>query len=251
MPTSLQHCVEVAQKTVSTMLNGTAVPNDELYRARRAGFGTIVDAVERLNVCFRPIKKNGEGDVMPLSLHRTQVSRNINTTGDLIIKEKKQIILDSVHCSPFLDESTTVSMGTRPVYAGAMATTEEFLWACFFVGQKDTSVADGGQSYFIIVKTLYENIGLWKKYRAIGTDGCAAMRSTPEYAGVDAHGVEGESFVAYAKRDVAPDRDPFAFHSVLHIVSLSVGDAVKVLPSWWIKVRGHSITHVIDHFFTK
>ena len=233
------------------MLNGTAVPNDELYRARKAGFGTIVDAVERLNVCFRPIKKNGEGEVMPLSLHRTQVSRNINTTGDLIIKKKKQIILDSVQCSLFLDESTTVGMGTRPVYAGAMAITEDFLWAFFFVGQKDTSENDGGQSYFIIVKSIYEDIGLWEKYRAIGTDGCAAMRSTPEYAGVDAHGVEGESFVAYAKRDVAPDRDPFAFHSVLHIVSLSVGDAVKVLPSWWIKVRGHSITHVIDHFFTK
>jgi len=219
------------------MLNGTAVPNDELYRARKAGFGTIVDAVERLNVCFRPIKKNGEGEVMPLSLHRTQVSRNINTTGDLIIKKKKQIILDSVHCSPFLDESTTVGMGTRPVYAGAMAITEDFLLACFFVGQKDTSDKDGGQSYFIIVKSIYENVGLWEKYHAIGTDGCAAMRSTPEYAGVDAHGVEGESFVAYAKRDVAPDRDPFAFHSVLHIVSLSVGDAIKVLPSFWIKVR--------------
>ena len=75
------------------------------------------------------------------------------------------------------------------------------------------------------------------KYRAIGTNGCTAMCSTPEYAGVDAHGVEGESFVAYAKRDVAPDRDSFAFHSILHIVSLSVGDAIKVLPSFWIEVR--------------
>ena len=105
------------------------------------------------------------------------------------------------------------------------------------MGQKDTLENDGGQSYFIIVKSIYEDIGLWERYHAIGTDGCAAMRSTPEYAGVDAHGVEGESFVAYAKRDVAPDRDPFAFHSVLHIVSLSVGDAIKVLPSFWIKVR--------------
>ena len=130
-PPSVKHCVKVAQKTVSTMLNGTALPNDKLYRARKAGFGTVVDAVERLNVCFRPIKKNGEGEVMPLSLHRTQVSRNINTTGDLIVKKKKQIILDSVHCSPFLDESTTVGMGTRPAYAGAMATTKDFLQAFF------------------------------------------------------------------------------------------------------------------------
>ena len=115
------------------MLNGKAVPDGELYRARKAGFGTIVDAVERLNVCFGPVKKNGEGEVMPLSLHRTQVSNNINRTGDSILKKKKQIIMESVHCSLFLDKSTTVGMGTRPVYAGAMATMEGFLWA-FFCG---------------------------------------------------------------------------------------------------------------------
>ena len=59
-----------------------------------------------------------------------------------------------------------------------------------------------------------------EKIRSVGTDGCASMRSTPEYAVIDAHGAQGESSVA-----------------VLHIVSLSVGDAIKVLPSWWIKVR--------------
>ena len=55
------------------MLNGKAVPDGEIYRARKAGFETMANAVERLNVCFKPIKKNGEGAVMPLSLHRTQV----------------------------------------------------------------------------------------------------------------------------------------------------------------------------------
>ena len=219
------------------MLNGKAVPDGEIYRARKAGFETMADAVERLNVCFKPIKKNGEGAVMPLSLHRTQVSNNINRTGDSVVEKKKQIIMESSHCSLFLDESTTVSMGTRPVYAGAMVIMEDFRWACFFVGQKDTSESDGGNAYFNTVKTIYDDIGLWEKIRSVGTDGCASMRSTPEYAGIDAHGAQGESFVAYAKRDVAPDRDPFAFHSVLHIVSLSVGDAIKVLPSWWIKVR--------------
>ena len=127
-------CTQVAQKTVSTMLNGKAVPEGELYLARKAGFGNLADIVDRLNVCFRPVSKNGEGKGMPLSLHRTQVSRNINTTGDLIFKEKRKIIQESLHCSPFLDESTTVGMGTRPVYAGAIATTKDFLWACFFCG---------------------------------------------------------------------------------------------------------------------
>jgi hypothetical protein len=239
-------CTQVAQKIVSTMLNGKAVPQGELYLARKAGFGNLANIFDRLNLCFRPVSKNGEGKGMPLSLHRTQVSRNINTTGDLIFKEKRKIIQESLHCSPFLDESTTVGMGTRPVYAGAMATTKDFLWACFFVGQSDTSGCDGGQTYFNTVKEIYVNAGLWGKFRAIGTDGCAAMRSTPEYAGVDAHSTQGESFVAYVKRDVAPDRDPFAFHSALHIASLAVGDAVKVLPSWWIKVRGCGVTEILS-----
>ena len=93
------------------------------------------------------------------------------------------------------------------------------------------------------MKAIYDEAGLWEKFRALGTDGCAAMRSTPEYAGVDAHSTQGESFVAYVKRYVAPDQDPFAFHLALHITPLAVGDAVKVLPSWWIKVRG-CVTHV-------
>ena len=69
-------CTQVAQKTVSTMLNGKAVPEGELYLARKAGFGNLADIVDRLNVCFRPVSKNGEGKGMPLSLYQTQVSRN-------------------------------------------------------------------------------------------------------------------------------------------------------------------------------
>ena len=126
-------CAQVAQKVVSTMLNGKAVPQGELYLARKAEFSNLADIIDRLNVCFRPVSKNVEGKSMPLSLHRTQVSRNIKTTGDLIFKEERKIIQESLHCSPFLYESTTVGTGTRPVYAGAMATTKDFLWACFFL----------------------------------------------------------------------------------------------------------------------
>ena len=118
------------------MLNGKAVPDGEIYRARKAGFETMADAVEGLNICFKPIKKNGEGAVMPLSLHRTQVSNNVNRTGDSLVEKKKQIIMESSHCSLFLDESTTVSMGTRPVYAGAIVIMEDFLWACFLWDRK-------------------------------------------------------------------------------------------------------------------
>ena len=43
-------CTQVAQKTVSTMLGGKTVPDTELYLARTAGFGSLVDVVNRLNI---------------------------------------------------------------------------------------------------------------------------------------------------------------------------------------------------------
>ena len=48
-------------------------------------------------------------------------------------------------------------------------------------------------------------------------------------------------FFSFLKRDIAPDQDPFAFYLALHIASMSVRDAVKVLPSWWSKARGCAI----------
>ena len=43
------------------MLGDKAVPDTEIYLARKAGFGSLADVANRLNVCYRPISKNGEG----------------------------------------------------------------------------------------------------------------------------------------------------------------------------------------------
>ena len=59
------------------------------------------------------------------------------------------------------------------------------------------------------------------------------MRSTALYAGLNTHGEFSESFIAYVNRDIAP-KSVFAFHSVLHIISLSVGDCLKYLPPFWL-----------------
>jgi hypothetical protein len=45
--------------------------------------------------------------------------------------------------------------------------------------------------------------GTFEKIAFAGTDGCASMRSTPEYAGVDGHGEDGESYLAHQKKGVS------------------------------------------------
>ena len=56
------------------------------------------------------------------------------------------------------------------------------------VGQCDTKGFEEVRVYFKAVKGICTKAGVWPKLRALGTDGCAAMRSTTHYAGVDAHG---------------------------------------------------------------
>ena len=102
-----------------------------------------------------------------------------------------------------------------------------------FAGQTNTAGCESGEIHFNTVKDVYSVYNIWSK-KIIGTDGCHSMRSTSKYAGVDAHGLVGESFIAYANTDVESSND-LAFHSVLHIISLAVGDCVKKLPPFWIK----------------
>ena len=103
-----------------------------------------------------------------------------------------------------------------------------------FAGQTNTAGCETGEIYFNTVKDVYSIYNIWSMKKLIGTDGCHSMRSTSKYAGVDAHGLVGESFIAYANRDIESS-NVLVFQSVLHIISLVVGDYVKKLPPFWIK----------------
>ena len=59
------------------------------------------------------------------------------------------------------------------------------------------------------------------------------MRSVREYEGVDARGVIGENFAAKIKIDRHP-AEVLVFHSLLHIIMLSLGIAIEKLPSFYI-----------------
>lgn len=141
-------------------------------------------APERL---LQAVNNNGEGKVMRLLLHRTQTSRNINTTGDLTFKKKMHVIRESLHCSPFLDELTTVEWGHAQCMLVRWQQARTFSGLVFFCRAVTHLGKRWRTDIFCTIKTIYENAGLWEKLCALGTDGCTAMRSTPECAGVDAH----------------------------------------------------------------
>ena len=174
------------------------------------------------------MNKNQFGDKAPISLHRTQVSRKITTIGNNVVTLKKDFYKDAVYISIFLDESTTTAMETRPVYCGLIGIKSNFEWLMCFAGQTNTAGCETGEVYFNTVKDVFSTYDIWSKKKSIGTDGCHSMRSTSKYAGVDAHGSVGESFIAYANRNIGSS-NVLAFHLVLHIISLAVGDCVTLL----------------------
>ena len=226
--------LKLIQKSISSINGGREIPQHEINEARRLGLTVLAEAGDRLNVVHKPINKNQFGIRHPLPLHRTQVSRNIASIGEEIVGLKIKFFQQSNHVSIFVDESTTTAMQSRPVYCGAIGITKEFDWIMCFVGQTNTAGCESGQVYFNAVKSVYDPYKIWEIKKSVGTDGCSAMRSTTHYAGVDANGNHGESFIAYVNRDgIKPN--VLAFHSVLHIISLAVGDCVKELPAFWIK----------------
>ena len=42
---------------------------------------------------------------------------------------------------------------------------------------------------------------IYNQRKSIGTDGCHSMQSTSKYVGINAHGLVGESCIAYVNRD--------------------------------------------------
>ena len=229
--------LELIQMTLNTLSD--EIDAGEIYRARKAGFRAIADLGTRFNALRIKCRVNQEDAKQPCLLDRTNVSRTVGRIGDEAIAQKKVLVSKAKLSSIFLDESTTQNMKSRPVFCGAMTIDEYFNWMMFFVGQTDTAGSETGQTYFNKVKEVYEPFGIVDMMKesgaAVGTDGCAAMRSTPEHAGPDARNDEGESFVAKFNTHIAPRRS-IALHSALHILSLATGDAVtKVLPSWWLR----------------
>ena len=109
-----------------------------------------------------------------------------------------------------------------------------------FIGRTDTGGYESGEFYYNKVKHVFsEYETLWNNLRDVGTDGCSAMRSRPDYAGVSANEDIGESFIAFMNRDLCP-RKLLAFHSVFKIVSqISLKNGLSTLDYFTHILQGH------------
>jgi hypothetical protein len=227
--------LKACQMTVNTLAQGQLIEEGELYRARKQGFGHLATLGERVNHLMQLKRVNQESEAPPLLLDPTNVSRTIECHGNVVQGLKRECFKQSACNSLVLDESTTTSMQTCPVYVGSLSCTVEFEWLLTFIGQTDTSGSENAQAYFDSIKKLCEPYDIWSKLRAFGTDGCHSMRSTREHEGVDARGAVGENFAAKVTEDFGSDRRPLFFHSLLHMLMLALGDALEsALPEHWI-----------------
>ena len=140
--------LNLIQKTIRTINQNCEIPQKEVGKARRLGLGKLAAAGDRLNILHCPINKNQFGEKAPLSIHRTQVSRNIVTL-------KKNFFEDVSYVSIFLDESTTNAMQSRPVYCGVIGIQPNFDWLMCFAGQTNTAGCESGETYFQAVKNVF------------------------------------------------------------------------------------------------
>ena len=107
-------------------------------------------------------------------------------------------------------------MQSRPVYYGLICIQSNFDWLMGFAVRKNTAGCESAETYFQALKDVFSVYNIWSKKKSIGTDGRHSMQSTSKYAGINAHGLVGESFIAYVNRDIGLS-SVLAFHSVLYI----------------------------------
>ena len=162
-------------------------------------------------------------------LHRTTVAKRVINIA-ATIKEKKATYLGACpYVSLILDEGNNYRRSC-PLYAATMSCDREFRWRTQFVGQANCEGSKTGKNIHELTKGIFISNGLlsvWDNLEAVATDGASAMRSTCDYAGLDARGVIGESFVAYLKRDVKEDLD--AWHGLCHQMDRGLNDAMDAI----------------------
>ena len=109
-------------------------------------------------------------------LDRTNISRKIGVSLCQDMSQFKIFFVEnSIYVPIFLDESTTVSMKSKPVYCGIMVIQKCFIWIIMFVGQKGTSCCGCSDDLFQNITFMYVPYNIFPNILAIGTDGCASM----------------------------------------------------------------------------
>ena len=159
-------------------------------------------------------------------LHRTTVAKRVHGIADEIKSKKADYLGTCPYVSLIIDEGNNYRRSC-PLYCATMSCDREFRWRTQFVGQANCEGRKTGCAIHELTKSIFRRNGLLPIYnnlQAVGSDGASVMRSTSGYAGLDARGTVGESFMAYMKRDVKEDMD--SWHGLCHKCDLGLNDAI-------------------------
>ena len=193
--------------------------------------------------------------------HRTTISKRISGIADFVRLEVATLIENGCPSVGFMADESQSRSQTDPCYVAIIFCTIDFLFGHHLVGQTDASNATDGVSLANQVEGVLKHghgvqgqpeTWLLDRVAFVGSDGASTMRSSRKYAGHSIRdgttpkerGKTGTSMLATLQHSLASRRGaahiPFTgFHCTLHIVSLSLGDIVQLLPPFVIPmVRG-------------
>jgi hypothetical protein len=223
--TQVSNNLELTRMSVATVMGGKQVPEANIKIIKAMGLVQEATVLSNMNELVAEEK----GSKPKLHMHRTNVPKQMKKMAFEIKVSKGTFFKLCRFTSAFVDESTVKKATSKPVYCGLMGCTPGFDWGCTFWGQQDIAGCTG-EKYVAGVKAVY--MDQWDGLNMWGTDGCASMRSSGYYAGVDAALGEGKSFSARVQVEREKDgKQTVFFHSPLHVVMLALKDgALAALP---------------------
>jgi len=114
-----------------------------------------------------------------------------------------------------------------------------------FIGQEDCTGKKNAAKIYELTKKIFLDAGMeqvWLKIVSGCTDGASVMRSVKRYAGLDARGAVGESFVAHLKRDLNENAE--MWHCLCHVLDLGANDALNSIED----IKLYYLSHVHAEF---
>lgn len=239
-PKVVDHAAADALEKIDSEKFGSVI--SRLRQSPTAAQCCAAKQLQRLRVLTRRNQRNQHGDRPPLHLDRTGIARALRTEIEPAVDRLTNTLLKKCpYVALLLDESKSNSL-TDPCYIGVQYCTPSFEWGLHLVGQTDTSIQTAGVDLLIQVRHKFgeaERSWLFDKILFGSTDGCHAMRSTRQYAGLHPRR-EGKSFLKRLQDELRKKRDPqdpyslspdvLFTHCVAHVIALAFKDACEVLP---------------------
>lgn len=223
--------LQCTQQILNSIVGEEGIQHSEIQKLNSAGFVKEGRILSRLKVATQLEKTNQYGGKKAVVLHRTGVSDRVEVLALEAKKSKISFLENAAYVCFSIDESSTKKNKSAPLYIALSAVDDKFDYANMFLDQENSAGFEGTRDIFLATQRALQKYKVFDgRLVACATDGASAMRSTPEYSGVDARGEEGSNVVAYFKTAVKMfEIDPIALHCIAHMSNLGLGDMVQLL----------------------